>query len=55
MWSKRIKEIRKERDWSVEELAVELHVSVRTISRWEAGTNNPDRRSQKELVRLEGE
>ncbi len=54
MWSERIKKIRKERDWSIEELAVELKVSGRTISRWEAGTNRPDRRSQQELVRLEG-
>ena len=55
MWSERIKQIRTERGWSIEKLAVEVKVSGRTISRWEAGTNNPDRRSQQELVRLEKE
>ena len=37
-----LKELRKEKHLTQEDLAEELHVSNRTISRWETGTSLPD-------------
>ncbi len=37
-----IKELRKEKNLTQEQLAEEFHVSRRTVSRWETGSNLPD-------------
>ena len=37
-----LKELRKEKEITQEELAQMLYVSARTVSRWETGTNMPD-------------
>ena len=37
-----IKELRKEKRLTQEQLAEKLNVSGRTVSRWETGTNMPD-------------
>ncbi|NMR85482.1 helix-turn-helix transcriptional regulator, partial [Vibrio parahaemolyticus] len=37
-----LKELRKERNLTQEDLAEQLNVSSRTISRWETGSNMPD-------------
>ena len=37
-----LKELRKERDITQEQLAEKLNVSGRTVSRWETGSNMPD-------------
>ena len=37
-----LKELRRERDLTQEQLAEELGVSARTVSRWETGSNMPD-------------
>lgn len=37
-----LKELRKERGLTQEQLAERLNVSARTVSRWETGTNMPD-------------
>ena len=37
-----LKELRKEKNLTQEQLAERLHVSGRTVSRWETGTNLPD-------------
>ena len=37
-----LKALRKEKHLTQEDLAEELHVSNRTISRWETGTSLPD-------------
>lgn len=45
----RITELRKQREMSQEELAVEMHVSRQSISKWENGLSNPDTEN---LIRL---
>lgn len=37
-----LRELRKEKGLTQEQLAEVLHVSGRTVSRWETGTNMPD-------------
>jgi len=37
-----LKELRKEKDFTQEQLAEQFHVSNRTVSRWETGSNMPD-------------
>lgn len=37
-----LKELRKERNMTQQQLAEQLNVSTRTVSRWETGTNMPD-------------
>ena len=37
-----LKELRKEKDITQEQLAEQLNVSGRTVSRWETGNNMPD-------------
>ena len=37
-----LKELRKEKDLTQEQLAEKFHVAARTVSRWETGRNMPD-------------
>lgn len=37
-----LKELRKEKELTQSQLAEQLNVSDRTVSRWETGTNLPD-------------
>ena len=37
-----LKKLRKEKSLTQEQLAEQLNVSARTVSRWETGTNMPD-------------
>ncbi len=37
-----IKELRKEKNFTQEQLAEKFNVSRRTVSRWETGSNMPD-------------
>ena len=37
-----LKELRKEKGWTQEELGEKLYTTARTVSRWETGTNMPD-------------
>jgi transcriptional regulator with XRE-family HTH domain len=39
----RLKQIRKKRGWSQEDLARNLGVSLNTVQRWEMGRNKPSR------------
>jgi len=49
----KLKELRKRRGWSQEDLAHEVGVSLSTIQRWERKvTNRPFRLAQRELRRL---
>lgn len=49
-----LKELRKERDITQEQLAEKLNVSGRTVSRWETGSNMPDISLLVELAELYG-
>ena len=50
--SKNIKQLREKLDWSQEEQARELSVSVNTIRRWEKGTNEPSTLAKKAVSNL---
>ena len=43
-----LKELRKEKVITQEQLAEKINVSGRTVSRWETGSNMPDIRKRKE-------
>lgn len=47
-----LKELREAKDWSIEDLASKMEVSVRTVFRWETGRSKPIRAFQKKLNRL---
>ena len=47
--SDRIKEKRKERGWTQQDLAEQTHLSLDTIKSWESGRRNPDYTSMKVL------
>jgi DNA-binding transcriptional regulator YiaG len=44
-----LKYIRKQHDWSQEELARNLGVSLNTVQRWEMGKNKPSRMAIEKL------
>ena len=48
----RVKELRKKRGWSQEDLARLIEVSLSTVQRWESKGAKPARHSRKELARL---
>jgi len=50
--SQKIKELRKEREWSQEDLAREVGVSLSTVQRWEKKGGKPIRLAVRELARL---
>ena len=47
-----IKILRKKRDWSQEDLAREIGVSLSTVQRWEKKSGRPIRLARRELKRL---
>ena len=49
-----LKELRKEKNLTQEQLAERLHVSGRTVSRWETGKNMPDISTLVDLAELYG-
>lgn len=44
-----IKELRAKYDYTQEDLARLLDVSIETVRKWEQGINNPGRRSKKDI------
>jgi len=48
----RVKELRKKRGWTQEELAREIEVSLSTVQRWERQGGKPTRLARRELKRL---
>ena len=53
--SQKIKRLRKKKDWTQEDMAREIGVSLSTIQRWEKRGGNPIRIAARELNRLFGE
>ena len=50
--SEKVKELRKRRGWTQEELAQEIDVSLSTVQRWEKQGGRPTLLARRELKRL---
>ena len=50
--SEKVKELRRKMDWSQEDLARHIDVSLSTIQRWENRGGNPTRLARRELRKL---
>jgi len=48
----KVKALRQKRDWSQEDLAREIEVSLSTVQRWEKQGSKPTRLARRELKRL---
>ena len=48
----KVKELRKKRGWTQEDMAREIGVSLSTVQRWERQGGKPTRLARKELGRL---
>ena len=48
----KVKELRKKKGWTQEDLAREIGVSLSTVQRWESKRTKPIRLAQKELKKL---
>ena len=51
-FKEKLKALREKRDWSQEDLAREINVSLSTIQRWEKKDCKPTRLARQELARL---
>lgn len=50
--SERLKELRKKKGWTQEDMAREIHVSLSTVQRWEKKGGEPTRLARRELQKL---
>ena len=50
--SDKLKELRKKKGWTQEDMAREIHVSLSTVQRWEKKGGEPTRLARRELQRL---
>lgn len=50
--SEKLKELRKKKGWTQEDMAREVHVSLSTVQRWEKKGGEPTRLARRELRRL---
>ena len=50
--SEKVKELRKKKDWTQEDLAREIGVTLSTIQRWEKQGGKPTRLPRRELTKL---
>ncbi len=50
--SKKVKELRKKKGWTQEDMAREIDVSLSTVQRWERQGGEPTRLARRELRRL---
>jgi len=48
----KVKELRKKKSWTQEELAREIEVSLSTVQRWERRGGKPTRLARRELARF---
>ena len=49
---KKVRELRKKKDWAQEDLAREIGVSLSTVQRWEKQGAKPTRLARRELAKL---
>jgi len=50
--SERLKELRKKKGWTQEDMAREIHVSLSTVQRWEKKGGEPTRLARRELQKF---
>jgi putative transcriptional regulator len=50
--SEKLKELRKKKGWTQEDVSREIHVSLSTVQRWEKKGGEPTRLARRELQRL---
>jgi putative transcriptional regulator len=50
--SEKLKELRKKKGWTQEDMAREIHVSLSTVQRWEKKGGEPTKLARRELRRL---
>ena len=50
--SEKLKELRKKKGWTQEDMSREVHVSLSTVQRWEKRGGVPTRLARRELQRL---
>ena len=50
--SEKLKELRKKKSWTQEDMSREMHVSLSTVQRWEKKGGEPTRLARRELQRL---
>ena len=48
----KLREIRKQKEWTQEDLAREINVSLSTVQRWEKRGGEPTRLARRELKKL---
>ncbi|MFC2122905.1 helix-turn-helix transcriptional regulator [Bacteroidota bacterium] len=51
----KVRELRRKKAWTQEDLAREVEVSLSTVQRWEKRGGKPTRLARRELARLFGE
>ena len=51
-FSEKLKELRKKKGWTQEDMSREVHVSLSTVQRWEKKGGVPTRLARRELQRL---
>ena len=50
--SEKLKQLRKKKGWTQEDMAREIHVSLSTIQRWEKKGGEPTKLARRELKRF---
>jgi len=50
--SEKLKQLRKKKGWTQEDMAREIHVSLSTIQRWEKKGGEPTRLARRELKKF---
>ena len=50
--SEKLKELRKKKGWTQEDMSREVHVSLSTVQRWEKKGDVPTRLARRELQKL---
>ena len=50
--SEKLKELRKKKGWTQEDMSREMHVSLSTVQRWEKKGGEPTRLARRELQKL---